>query len=196
VLEFVPSRLRWRLRAAADRELSRDQRRELGEACLRIAPGWSDRAIASMVGLSPTTIGKLRRIESGHPSQAGIRMVEPNEGSDGGGLIHTCGMATIELERESVAQVVRPLRRAPRRQPDGMAAAVFAATPDLPESHFIGWASEVDVDALFEAGEIYGVTIRRIACGRPSTGCEARTVGPASATPRRADSLQRFGGEA
>jgi hypothetical protein len=42
-------------------------------------------------------------------------------------------------------------------------AAVYGCTADDPEPHFIGWLSEVDPDELFESGEAWGVTVRRVA---------------------------------
>jgi hypothetical protein len=40
--------------------------------------------------------------------------------------------------------------------------AVFGSTKDEPEKHFIGWADEVDADALFASGEAWGLsTVRR-----------------------------------
>jgi hypothetical protein len=39
--------------------------------------------------------------------------------------------------------------------------AVFGSTADDAEKHFIGWADEVDPDALFAAGEAWGITVRR-----------------------------------
>ena len=40
-------------------------------------------------------------------------------------------------------------------------AAVYGATSDDPEKHFIGWLDDVDPDALFESGEAWGITIVR-----------------------------------
>jgi hypothetical protein len=39
--------------------------------------------------------------------------------------------------------------------------AVYGATTDDPEKHFIGWVDEVDPDALFASGEAWGITVRR-----------------------------------
>ena len=39
--------------------------------------------------------------------------------------------------------------------------AVYGATPDEPETHFLGWADEIDADALFDSGKAWGITIRR-----------------------------------
>ena len=44
-------------------------------------------------------------------------------------------------------------------------AAVYGCTADDPESHFLGWAGEVDPDELFATGAAWGVTVRRIAVG-------------------------------
>jgi hypothetical protein len=43
----------------------------------------------------------------------------------------------------------------PRERP-----ALYGATPDNPEKHFIGWADEVDPDRLFESGQAWGLSIR------------------------------------
>ena len=40
--------------------------------------------------------------------------------------------------------------------------AVFASTQDDPERHFLGWADEVDADALFASGEAWGITVVRV----------------------------------
>ena len=40
-------------------------------------------------------------------------------------------------------------------------SAVFAATEDDPERHFIGWADEVDAEELFASGAAWGIQIVR-----------------------------------
>jgi hypothetical protein len=45
--------------------------------------------------------------------------------------------------------------RAPER------LAVYGATEDEPEKHFLGWRDEVDPDELFESGEAWGITVVR-----------------------------------
>lgn len=40
--------------------------------------------------------------------------------------------------------------------------AVYGCTADDPDPHFIGWLVDVDPDALFESGEAWGVTVRRV----------------------------------
>jgi predicted nucleotidyltransferase len=39
--------------------------------------------------------------------------------------------------------------------------AVFGATDDEAEPHFIGWLGEVDPDELFTSGRAWGITVRR-----------------------------------
>jgi hypothetical protein len=48
-------------------------------------------------------------------------------------------------------------------------AAVFGSTEDDPERHFLGWADEVDADALFAAGEAWGITVARVSPEAAST---------------------------
>jgi hypothetical protein len=40
-------------------------------------------------------------------------------------------------------------------------SAVYGSTDDEPERHFLGWLGDVDPDALFAAGEAYGITVVR-----------------------------------
>ena len=51
--------------------------------------------------------------------------------------------------------------------PDAVRAAarkaVYGSTADDAEPHFIGWADEVDADALFDTGEAWGITVRLVA---------------------------------
>jgi hypothetical protein len=46
---------------------------------------------------------------------------------------------------------------APKARP-----AVFGSTRENPERHFIGWAGEVDPDALFASGKAWGLSVRRV----------------------------------
>jgi hypothetical protein len=39
-------------------------------------------------------------------------------------------------------------------------AAVYGATADDPAQHFLGWADEVDPDALFASGAAWGLAVR------------------------------------
>jgi len=41
-------------------------------------------------------------------------------------------------------------------------AAVYGSTEEKTEPHFLGWADEVDADALFESGRAWGLTVRRV----------------------------------
>jgi hypothetical protein len=47
------------------------------------------------------------------------------------------------------------------RRPDAGRAAVYGSTEDEPERHFIGWADEVDADALFASGRAWGIQVVR-----------------------------------
>ena len=40
-------------------------------------------------------------------------------------------------------------------------AAVYGATADKPERHFLGWLDDVDPDALFASGAAWGLTVMR-----------------------------------
>jgi hypothetical protein len=40
-------------------------------------------------------------------------------------------------------------------------AAVYGSTEDEAEQHFIGWADEVDADALFASGRAWGLQVVR-----------------------------------
>jgi hypothetical protein len=39
--------------------------------------------------------------------------------------------------------------------------AVYGSTEDDPEKHFLGWADEVDPDALFASGRAWGISVLR-----------------------------------
>ncbi len=39
--------------------------------------------------------------------------------------------------------------------------AVYGSTEDNPEKHFLGWADEIDADALFDSGEAWGISVLR-----------------------------------
>jgi hypothetical protein len=43
-----------------------------------------------------------------------------------------------------------------------LCGAVVGATADEPDSHFLGWADEVDADELFASGAAFGITLRKI----------------------------------
>ena len=40
-------------------------------------------------------------------------------------------------------------------------AAVYGSTPDNAEKHFIGWLGDVDPEALFAAGDAWGISLVR-----------------------------------
>ena len=49
-------------------------------------------------------------------------------------------------------------------QLDAGRIAVYGSTEAEPEQHFLGWADELDADALVAAGEAWGIkTVRRTA---------------------------------
>jgi len=56
------------------------------------------------------------------------------------------------LER---GELVEPKAHAPDRR------AVYGSTEDDEEKHFLGWADEIDPDALFESGEAWGISVLR-----------------------------------
>ena len=41
-------------------------------------------------------------------------------------------------------------------------AGLFGSTDDQPAWHFLGWADEVDPDAMFASGEAWGITVVRV----------------------------------
>ncbi len=43
--------------------------------------------------------------------------------------------------------------------------AVYGATSDNPEKHFIGWLGEVDPDELFASGRAWGLSVVRRRAG-------------------------------
>ena len=68
------------------------------------------------------------------------------------------GPAAEEAERRR-----EELERGPQ-EPEAEAArlAVYGATEDEPERHFIGWHDDVDPDELFDSGEAWGLTVVRV----------------------------------
>ena len=48
---------------------------------------------------------------------------------------------------------------APKHTPDRR--AVYGSTDEEPERHFLGWADEVDADALFASGRAWGISVLR-----------------------------------
>ena len=67
------------------------------------------------------------------------------------------GPAAEEAERR-----LDELERGPPRADTPERPAVFGATDDDPEPHFIGWLGDVDPDELFASGAAYALTVRRV----------------------------------
>ena len=40
-------------------------------------------------------------------------------------------------------------------------AAIYGSTEDAPETHFIGWADEIDQNKLFASGDAWGLQVVR-----------------------------------
>ena len=71
------------------------------------------------------------------------------------------GYAEGSALEERLADLERAKRGAPA--PEARTRlAVFGSTRDESESHFLGWADEVDADALFARGDAYGIKLRRV----------------------------------
>jgi hypothetical protein len=68
------------------------------------------------------------------------------------------GPAAEEAERRA-EEIARGVKDTP---PDKFDAAVYGSTEDDPEPHFLGWLGAVDPDDLFNSGEAWGVTVRRV----------------------------------
>ena len=64
--------------------------------------------------------------------------------------------AQARLERLERGEPVDPERPPEQRR------AVYGSTADRPEPHFLGWADDVDRDALFESGEAWGLSVRLV----------------------------------
>ena len=71
------------------------------------------------------------------------------------------GYAEGSALEERLADLERS-KRQKREKSMPLRLAVFGSTADDPDAHFLGWADEVDADALFDAGEAYGITFRRV----------------------------------
>jgi hypothetical protein len=68
------------------------------------------------------------------------------------------GPAAEEAERRA-----EELARGPQPEPARERAAVYGATEDDSEPHFLGWLGDVDPDELFASGVAWGLSVRRIA---------------------------------
>ena len=71
------------------------------------------------------------------------------------------GYAEGSALEERLAEVEQAKRR-PRQRETPSRLAIFGSTAAEPDAHFLGWADEVDVDALFGSGDAYGLTSRRV----------------------------------
>jgi hypothetical protein len=47
------------------------------------------------------------------------------------------------------------------RQLESGRAAIYGSTEGEPERHFLGWADDLDADALFASGEAWGLQVVR-----------------------------------
>jgi hypothetical protein len=71
------------------------------------------------------------------------------------------GYAEGSALEERLADFERATRE--RREPRALLRlAVFGSTAGEPDSHFLGWADEVDADELFASGAAYGIKLRRV----------------------------------
>ncbi len=68
------------------------------------------------------------------------------------------GYAEGPAAEERYADLERRERGGGEREP-AVARAVYAATRENPSKHFLGWADEIDADALFAAGEAWGISL-------------------------------------
>ena len=66
------------------------------------------------------------------------------------------GPAADEAERRLAELERSGDEPAPEHRP-----AVYGATEDDPQSHFLGWGDEVDPDELFASGQAWGITVVR-----------------------------------
>jgi hypothetical protein len=66
------------------------------------------------------------------------------------------GPATEEAERR-----LEELERGPAAEEAERRLAVYGATEDEGEPHFLGWRDEIDPDELFESGRAWGLKVVR-----------------------------------
>ena len=71
------------------------------------------------------------------------------------------GYAEGSALEERLADFERAQRKT-RAQDVSVRLAVFGSTANEPESHFLGWADEVDAEELFASGVAYGIKLRRV----------------------------------
>jgi hypothetical protein len=66
------------------------------------------------------------------------------------------GPAAEEAERR-----LEELERGAGEEQHEERLAVYGATNDEPERHFLGWRDEIDPDELFSSGKAWGITVVR-----------------------------------
>jgi len=66
------------------------------------------------------------------------------------------GPAAEEAERR-----LEELERGPTPEDEERRLAVYGATEDDLEPHFLGWRDEIDPDELFESGRAWGLKVVR-----------------------------------
>jgi hypothetical protein len=76
------------------------------------------------------------------------------------------GYAEGPAAEERFAELERA-ERAGREHETTDRPAVFGATADNPDTHFLGWLGEVDPDELFARGEAWGISVRRRPVSKP-----------------------------
>lgn len=69
------------------------------------------------------------------------------------------GKGYAEGPAVEAAEEERERRRAGVGKPPAVTRrkAIFGSTKRKPESHFLGWADEVDADELFQSGKAFGL---------------------------------------
>jgi hypothetical protein len=71
-------------------------------------------------------------------------------------------MARGYAEGPATDERLDALDRGRREKPEAPTRlAVYGATADQPEKHFLGWLGEVDPDELFASGEAWGLSVVR-----------------------------------
>src|SRR6478752_3691126 len=71
-------------------------------------------------------------------------------------------------------------------QLDSGRAAVYGSTDSEPEQHFLGWLDDVDPDALFAAGQAWGLqVVRRKEGAATSAAATRRAAAPRADAARR-----------
>ncbi len=68
------------------------------------------------------------------------------------------GYAEGPAAEERYAELERRERDRAAREPV-VATAVYGATPENASKHFLGWADEIDAEALFQAGDAWGISL-------------------------------------